>query len=114
MKDPLIIRDGLMQGAGQTRLRLPRVNVGNIETINVAGSTVTIYQTLHHLKSVNNQDVYFLNGGMDGDILILTGQNVRLTGGGNINISGKLRLTSDSAVLLILIESMWVRVVTAI
>lgn len=110
MKDPLIVRNGLMQSAGRTRLRLPRVNVGQSERINVTGPAVTIYRTLHHLASVNRQDVYFIDGGQDGDILLLTGENVRLVPGGNININGNLPLITTIARFFVLISGEWTRV----
>jgi hypothetical protein len=86
MKQPLIMKEGLLQSAGEDRIGIPKLNLGDISIIVVAGNTIQISVVLHRLESNNHQlkTVRYINGGASGDLLLLTGRRVQLGTGGNI------------------------------
>jgi hypothetical protein len=107
VKQPLIMRNGLFQSAEDEKVQIKRLNLGPSEPLLVTGSTINVNSTLHHLISSSGFSfVDTINGGEEGDLLILTGERVRLRRGGNI--ASPVRLIDDKAKSLIFINSEWV------
>jgi hypothetical protein len=76
MKQPLIMRAGLLQSSGDEKLSLPRVNFGPSVPIYVTDNSIDVFATMHHLIPDGENQVDTINGGEEGDVLILTGEGV--------------------------------------
>ena len=108
MRSPLIVKRGQMEILTDAdKLRVPRLNLGPSEPL-IAGDTITVFANIHHLISVSGiTQVRTILGGDEGDILVLTGERVRLRRGGNIAETQLLQ--EDRAVTLYFIDSQWVQ-----
>jgi hypothetical protein len=90
MKQPIIMRRGLFQAAGEKPLQILSLNFGAAEPIVVDSQTVVRSRTRHLLVRGASRRVRTIQGGEDGDLLLLQG-NVRLIEGGNIATDVNLR-----------------------
>jgi hypothetical protein len=107
MRQPLIIRGGLVQACGPLRLNIPKLNLGPaIQTFCVSNS-IHLEATIHHLYAGVVRHLDNIWGGEDGDVLILTGEKVRLRPGGNIGVKKILKLSRNEASMFLFINDMW-------
>jgi hypothetical protein len=101
----LIVVKGLIKGAEDETVQIKSLNLGPATPILVTTQTISISSTFHHLIRAGSLFVRTINGGEEGDILILTG-DVFLRRGGNI--SKQLRILEDEATLLVFTNGLWV------
>lgn len=108
MRSPLIVKYGQMEIlTDDDKLLVPRLNLGPTEPL-IASETININANIHHLLSYGSKrKVSWIFGGEEGDILILTGENVQLKSDGNIAKATNLR--EDEAVTLYFINNVWVQ-----
>jgi hypothetical protein len=107
MKQPMIVKQGLLQSCGNTRLNIPKINFGPPNTVIVTGPTVIVNVTRNHLVALTGvTDVVNIFGGAEGDLLILTGDDVRLNTGGNI--AKRQRLRPTEVVWLLFTGGLWI------
>jgi hypothetical protein len=71
------MRQGMTQTSGDEKLRI-RLNVGPSTPLHVTSNAITVTATLHHLIPDGWSFVDTIFGGEDGDILMLTGEDVYL------------------------------------
>jgi hypothetical protein len=107
MRQPLIIRDGLVQACGEQRLNIPKLNLGPSVKTFCSADSIYLEATIHHLYAGVVRHVENIWGGKDGDLLILTGEKVRLRPGGNIAIEKILKLSRNQASMFLFINDMW-------
>lgn len=89
------------------KCQIHRLNLGPSDPL-IAADTIDIVANIHHLISPSGVTfVRNLLGGEEGDILILTGDNVWLRRGGNI--AQPARLQEDEALTLYYINGQWIQ-----
>jgi hypothetical protein len=97
----------MVQACGPLRLNIPKLNLGpSIKTF-CPGDSIHLEATMHHLYAGVVRHVENIWGGVDGDLLILTGEKVRLRPGGNIGVSKILKLSRTKASMFLFINDMW-------
>ena len=106
MKQPLIIINGLIQSAENEKVQILRLNIGPSEPVLVTSTTVNINRSLSHLIPSGSNKVKTILGGEEGDVLVLTGDNVRLRKGGNI--AQRNLLVANKALVLIFVAGVWI------
>lgn len=97
-----------MQSSAGTKVTIPIFNLGASTTINVTSTTITINSTVNHLVQAGSNQIYTILGGEEGDLLLLTGNNIWLRPGGNINITTARRVVTNSITSFLLINGLWV------
>lgn len=108
MRSPLIVKFGQMEILTDAdKCQIHRLNLGASEPL-IASDTITALANMHHLVSPGGVTfVSTILGGEEGDILILTGEQVWLRRGGNI--AQAARLQEDKALTLYFINGQWVQ-----
>ncbi len=104
MKQPIIMRRGLFQAAGEEPLQILSLNFGVGKTIIVNSQTVVRSQTRHTLVRGTSRRVRTIQVGKEGDLLLLQG-NVTLVSGGNIAARSVLR--ADRITQLLFTGGFW-------
>jgi len=105
------MKEGVVQAALDERVTIWKLNIGPSESILVTNDTVQVNSTLHHfMSSGGTKIVKTITGGVEGDLLVLTGHKVKLAKGGNININSKIRLKENKAILFVYINTLWTRI----
>lgn len=115
---PLIVLSGLLQksklASSSERVEIERFNVGDMNTIGVSTTTITVDRVFNFLDKTSggggNQNLDTINGGSEGDIIILTGDSVRLRNNDNIAISGNILLNNNNTVMLIYDGLQWLHI----
>jgi len=107
VKQPLIIKNGLIQSAEDEKVQILRLNIGLSEPVHVTSTTVNINRTLSHLIPSGSNKVKTILGGEEGDVLVFTGDNVRLRKGGSI--AQRNLLVSNKAIELIFVTEIWIK-----
>jgi hypothetical protein len=103
------MKQGLMQSSDVERVNIPRLNLGPIQTIVVESQTITVTSTIVNLIPTGLfTTVRTILGGEEGDVLVLTGDRIRLRRGGNI--ASTVNLSDDEVTLLVLINGLWLAV----
>lgn len=109
--EPLIIAAGQIEQASGRRLELKKINLGPEVVIPVTSNTITITQSFHFLDGpvTGVQGLRTINGGVEGDLLLVFGNNVRLrtVPAGNITMPDNFRLRQDESVLFIFRDTRW-------
>jgi hypothetical protein len=108
VKQPLVVRSGQLEAAEDEKVQILRLNIGPSEPVIVTSDTVTLTRTLSHFIDGGSKKVKNILGGDEGDVIILTGDNIDLEDKGNI--AKKLKLKADEAVTLVYIAAEWIRV----
>src|SRR5688572_1883889 len=110
MFSPLIMMMGQIQQAGLEKLYLPNINLGVPPTILVSGPTITkTTSVVNLLKSTpgGSIDLLTINGGEEGDYLIVFGDNVKLKRTGNISMPSDFTLEPDRCIVLFFWNGVW-------
>ena len=105
MKQPIIMRRGLFQAAGEEPLQILSANFGDTELIVVNSQTIVRSRTRHTLVQGTSRRVNTIQGGEEGDLLLLQG-NVTLVSDGNIG--AKITLKMDRVTSLLFTGGFWI------
>lgn len=109
-RKPLVVRSGGVETLQVSdRLNLGRLNLGPSTQLTVVSNAITVTGTVHSVFSAappNSVNLETINGGSNGDVIILRGTDTGATialkdNTGNLRMSGTFSLTSadDFAVL---------------
>lgn len=100
--------DGLTQAADGIKVTIPILNLGQSTPVSLTGGEITINSSIHHVVSGRFGVLDTINGGEEGDLLLLTSSDVvfiSTTG----NIEGRpRRLSSDNITSFVFIDGKWV------
>jgi len=104
MKQPIIMRHGLFQAAGAEPLQILSLNFGAAEPIVVNSQTVVMSRTRHTLVRGTSRRVSMIQGGEEGDLLLLQGSVTLVSGG---NIATRIVLRMDRIAQLLFTGEFW-------
>jgi|GEM_PF-2874352 len=104
MKQPLIMRQGLFQAADGEPLQILSLNFGAAEPIVVDSRTIVKSQTRHTLVRGSSRRVRWIQGGEEGDLLLLQGDVTLVSGG---NIVERIVLSTDRITSLLFTGGFW-------
>jgi hypothetical protein len=104
MKQPIVMRRGLFQAAGEKPLQILSLNFGVAEPIVVDSQTVVKSRTRHTLVRGTSRRVRTIQGGEEGDLLLLQG-NITLVSDGNI--AARIVLKMDRITQLLFTGGFW-------
>jgi len=104
MKQPIVMRRGLFQAAGAKPLQILSLNFGDSEPIVVDSQTVVKSRTRHTLVRGTSRRVRMIQGGEEGDLLLLQGSVTLVPGG---NIAARVVLKMDRVTQLLFTGEFW-------
>ena len=104
MKQPIVMRRGLFQAAGEQPLQILSLNFGAAETIVVNSQIVVRSRTRHTLVRGTSRRVRTIQGGEEGDLLLLQGSVTLVSGG---NIATRIVLRVDRITQLLFTGGFW-------
>ena len=104
MKQPIIMRQGLFQAAGEEPLQILSLNFGASEPIVVNSQTIVRSRTRHTLVRGTSRRVSTIQGGEEGDLLLLQGSVTLVLGG---NIAARIVLRTDRITQLLFTGGFW-------
>jgi hypothetical protein len=105
MKQPIVMRRGLFQAAGEKPLQILSLNFGAAEPIVVDSQTVVRSRTRHTLVRGTSRRVSTIQGGEEGDLLLLQGDVILVSGG---NIADRIALRTDRITQLLFTGGFWI------
>ena len=104
MKQPLIMRQGMFQAAEEEPLQILSLNFGAAEPIVVDSQTVVMSRTRHTLVRGTSRRVRTIQGGKEGDLLLLQGSVTLVSGN---NIAARIVLRMDRITQLLFTGGFW-------
>jgi hypothetical protein len=104
MKQPIVMRRGLFQAAGEKPLQILSLNFGAAEPIVVDSQTVVKSRTRHMLVRGASRRVRMIQGGEEGDLLLLQGSVTLVSGG---NIAARIVLRTNQITQLLFTGGLW-------
>jgi hypothetical protein len=104
MKQPLIMRRGLFQAAEEEPVQILSLNFGDAEPIVVNSQTIVKSRTRHTLVRGTSRRVRTIQGGEEGDLLLLQGNVILVSGG---NIATRIVLRTDRVTQLLFTGGFW-------
>jgi len=112
---PLVIVDGQIEALGDRKLEIQKLNLGTEELILVGpapGNSVTITGSHHFLENATGgvRNVDNILGGEEGDMLILKGNDIRLRGAGNLEMSSNYRLEPGRTIVFLFAGGVWLEI----
>ncbi len=104
MKQPIIMRQGLFQAADEEPIQILLLNFGDAKSIVVDSQTVVISRTRHTLVRGASRRVRTIQGGEEGDLLLLQGSVTLVSDG---NIATRIVLRMDRITQLLFTGGFW-------
>ncbi len=104
---PLTIEAGMIQLIGDRRTELRRINLGPISPIVVTSDTIVVQFSSHFLdgNGGGTKNVDFILGGVEGDLLVLFGDNVRVRNNGNVDFGPNMLFNNPRKSLTLLFRN---------